>query len=404
LAQGRFDSRLARIPVMRRFDIWILAVACGVVVANNYYNQPLLVDFAETFQVTQREAGNASIVTQAGYAIGMLLFVPLGDMIDRRLLIGALLLASAGALAATALAPSLPWLIVACFAVGFTSVVPQVTVPFAAHLAPPQERGRAVGTVLGALLCGILLSRTVAGFVGAEWGWRAMYWIAAGVMIVLLLVLSVLLPKDRPSFEGRYGALMASLGRLVREQPVLRQTSLIGALQFGAFSACWTTLAFHLDAMPARYGSDVAGLFGVIGVVAMLITPQVGRLADRGSPHLTVLLSSIAVLVTFLLLAVVGGSLWGMIAGFVLLDVAVQSGHVSNMTRNVGLKADAMSRLNTVYMVSRFIGGAVGSAMGNLAWSLWHWPGVCAVGLLLSALAIAVQLRPRAPSAKPLMP
>jgi len=389
---------------MGRSTIWLLAVACGIVVANNYYNQPLLVDFAETFQATQREAGSAAIVTQAGYALGMLLFVPLGDMIDRRLLIGALLLASAGALAATALAPSLPWLIVACFAVGFTSVVPQVTVPFAAHLAPPQERGRAVGIVLGALLCGILLSRTVAGFVGAHWGWRTMFWIAAGVMIVLLLVLSVLLPKDRPSFDGRYGTLMASLGRLVREQPVLRETSLIGALQFGAFTACWTTLAFHLDAMPEHYGSDIAGLFGVIGLVAMLVVPAVGRLADKGSPQRTVLVSSIAVLVTYLALAAIGGSIWGLIAGFVLLDVAVQSGHVSNMTRNVGLKADAMSRLNTIYMVSRFIGGAVGSTLGNLAWSLWQWPGVCAVGLLLSALAIAAQLRPRASREKPTLP
>lgn len=389
---------------MGRSTIWLLAVACGIVVANNYYNQPLLVDFAETFQATQREAGSAAIVTQAGYALGMLLFVPLGDMVDRRLLIGALLLASAGALAATALAPSLPWLIVACFAVGFTSVVPQVTVPFAAHLAPPQERGRAVGIVLGALLCGILLSRTVAGFVGAHWGWRTMFWIAAGVMIVLLLVLSVLLPKDRPSFDGRYGTLMASLGRLVREQPVLRETSLIGALQFGAFTACWTTLAFHLDAMPEHYGSDIAGLFGVIGLVAMLVVPAVGRLADKGSPQRTVLVSSIAVLVTYLALAAIGGSIWGLIAGFVLLDVAVQSGHVSNMTRNVGLKADAMSRLNTIYMVSRFIGGAVGSTLGNLAWSLWQWPGVCAVGLLLSALAIAAQLRPRASREKPTLP
>ncbi|MBW8726487.1 MAG: MFS transporter [Inquilinus limosus] len=389
---------------MGRSTIWLLAVACGIVVANNYYNQPLLVDFAETFQATQREAGSAAIVTQAGYALGMLLFVPLGDMIDRRLLIGALLLASAGALAATALAPSLPWLIVACFAVGFTSVVPQVTVPFAAHLAPPQERGRAVGIVLGALLCGILLSRTVAGFVGAHWGWRTMFWIAAGVMIVLLLVLSVLLPKDRPSFDGRYGTLMASLGRLVREQPVLRETSLIGALQFGAFTACWTMLAFHLDAMPEHYGSDIAGLFGVIGLVAMLVVPAVGRLADKGSPQRTVLVSSIAVLVTYLALAAIGGSIWGLIAGFVLLDVAVQSGHVSNMTRNVGLKADAMSRLNTIYMVSRFIGGAVGSTLGNLAWSLWQWPGVCAVGLLLSALAIAAQLRPRASREKPTLP
>jgi predicted MFS family arabinose efflux permease len=389
---------------MRKSSTWVLAAACAIVIANNYYNQPLLVDFARSFHVTEREAGSASIMTQAGYALGMLIFLPLGDMIDRRLLINALLFASAGALAATAMAPTMPWLIAASFAVGFTSVVPQVVTPFAAHLAAPAERGRVVGIVMGGLLTGILLSRSFAGFVGARLGWPAVYWLAGGMMIALMLVLSVLLPKDTPAFHGNYLSLMKSLGALVREQPVLRETSVTGALQFAAFSAFWTTMAFHLNSLPEHFGSDVAGLFGLVGLVGVVAAPIAGKLADRKNPRLTVLLSTLVVLAAFATFAAAGGSIIGVAAGVILLDLGMQSGHVSNMTRNYSLKAEAMSRLNTVYMVSRFLGGALGSAAGNYAWSLYQWPGVCAVGLVLSILTIAAQLVLRAPSPEGVLP
>jgi predicted MFS family arabinose efflux permease len=389
---------------MRKSSVWVLAAACAIVIANNYYNQPLLVDFARTFRVTEREAGNASIMTQSGYALGMLVFLPLGDMIDRRLLINALLSASAGALAATAMAPTMPWLIAASFAVGFTSVVPQVITPFAAHLAAPAERGRVVGIVMGGLLTGILVSRTFAGLVGAQLGWPAVYWLAGGMMIALMLVLSVLLPKDKPAFHGNYIGLMKSLGGLVREQPVLRETSVTGALQFAAFSAFWTTMAFHLNSLPEHYGSDVAGLFGLVGLVGVVAAPIAGKLADRKNPRLTVLLSTLVVLAAFATFAAAGGSIIGVAAGVILLDLGMQSGHVSNMTRNYSLRAEAMSRLNTVYMVSRFLGGALGSAAGNYAWSLYQWPGVCAVGLVLSILTIAAQLVLRAPSPEGVLP
>jgi predicted MFS family arabinose efflux permease len=231
-----------------------------------------------------------------------------------------------------------------------------------------------------------------------------MYWIAGGMMVVLIPVLSVLLPKDKPAFDGDYSGLMKSLWGLVREQPVLRETSLTAALQFAAFSAFWTTLAFHLNSLPEHYGSDVAGLFGLIGIAGVAAAPLAGKLADHGRPRLTVLLSSLVVLAAFMVLAIAGYSLAGVAAGVVLLDLGMQSGHVSNMTRNYSLKTEAMSRLNTVYMVSRFVGGALGSAAGNYAWSLYQWPGVCAVGLLLAPLTIAALFMPRVPSPDGVLP
>jgi predicted MFS family arabinose efflux permease len=380
--------------------VWVLAVSCAIVIANNYYNQPLLADFARTFHVSERAAGVAAMATQIGYALGMLILLPLGDMVDRRVLINLLLLASTVALLAIAVAPGLDWLIAASFAVGFTSVVPQVIVPFSAHLAPPEARGRVVGIVMGGLLAGILLSRTVAGFVSARFGWPTMYWLAACLMVLLMLVLSVLLPRDKPTFRGSYGSLLRSLGTLMREQPVLRETSLVAALQFGAFSAFWTTLAFHLDAMPEHYDSSIAGLFGVIGLVGVLAAPLAGKLSDRGSPRLTVLVSSLVVAASYAAFAAGGHSIAGLVLGVILLDLGIQSGHVSNMSRNYALKADAMSRLNTVYMVTRFLGGALGAAAGNYAWSVQHWAGVCAVGFVLSLAAIAVQFVPWLSSAE----
>jgi predicted MFS family arabinose efflux permease len=246
---------------------------------------------------------------------------------------------------------------------------------------------------MGGLLSGILLSRLIAGFVGEHFGWRTMYWIAAALMLLLIVVLNASLPKDKPQFEGSYASLMRSLWTLAREQPVLRETAAVAALHFGAFSAFWTTLAFHLENFPAGgYGASVAGAFGVVGLVGALAAPRAGRLADKQSPRLVVLFSSAIVLVAYAVLAAAGSTLLGLALGVILLDLGMQSAHVSNMTRNYALKSNAMSSFNTVYMVTRFFGGALGSALGNYAWSLWRWPGVCAVGLAFTTLALIGQL------------
>lgn len=377
---------------MRQSTAWVMAAACGLVVANNYYNQPLLVNFATAFQVTEKTAGAVAALTQFGYAMGMLVFLPLGDMLERRQLISVMLLLACGALVSTALSPSIGWLMASGWAVGFTSIVPQLLTPFAAQLAAPQERGSVVGIVMGGLLTGILLSRTIAGYVGAHWGWPAMYWIAAAIMIILVFVLRHFLPKGKPTYDGNYADLMVSLLHLIKTQPVLRETSLVAALQFAAFSAFWTTLAFQVHALPGAYGSDVAGLFGIVGVLGACAAPYAGKLSDRKNPRLAVMLSSAAFLLAYLVFGAAGGHIGGLVAGVILLDLGMQSGHVSNMTRNFSLKSDAMSRVNTVYMVTRFLGGALGSVAGNYAWAAWRWNGVCGVGMVLSLCAIAVQL------------
>lgn len=376
---------------MNGTTIWVMTLAAGIVVANNYYNQPLLVDFAVTFHASAGEVAAVPILTQIGYASGLIFLLPLGDMVERRRLVSFLLALASLSLVAVALSPSLAWLAAASFVLGFTSVVPQVLPSFAAELAQPHERGRIVGRIMAGLLCGVLLSRFVAGLTGRYLGWAAIYWAAAAVMILLAIALHLSLPFAAPRFKGHYFALLRSLGTLLKEQPVLRETAAIGALQFAAFSGFWTTLAFELHSLPAHYGSDVAGSFGLAGVVGVLAAPQAGRFADRKSPRFAVLLASLIFLSGYAVFALSGGSLIALVVGVILLDLGMQSGHVSNMARNYALNTEALSRLNTVYMGTRFIGGAAGSALGNLAWSFWGWSGVCASGLILSGLAILVQ-------------
>lgn len=377
--------------------VWIMALACGIGVANLYYNQPLLAQMGRSFHVGASQVGFISMLTQIGYAVGMLLFVPLGDRMERRQLIVTLIILNVGALAAVAVSPSLVWLIVASLAVGITTVVPQLIVPLAAGLAVPEERGRVVGSVMSGLLFGVLLARTVSGFVGASLGWRAMYWIAAGLMIFLAVILARLLPLSQPEVQLSYAALLRSLPGLIRTQPVLREASLTGAMLFGAFSCFWTTLTFLLEQPPYHYGSQVAGLFGLIGVVGAAAAPRVGKLADLRSPRLTVGLAIAITIGAFLVFWLFGHQLWGLIAGVLLLDLGTQAGQVSNQARIYSLLPEAHNRLNTIYMVSYFIGGSLGSYLGAYSWSVGQWNGVCLVGFLMLGFGLFVYYQARNP-------
>jgi predicted MFS family arabinose efflux permease len=371
--------------------IWIMTLAAAIVVANNYYNQPLLVDFAHAFHASASEVGIVPILTQLGYTFGLVFLLPLGDMVERRRLVSVLLVLASLSLVAVALSPSLNWLAGASFVLGFTCVVPQVLPAFAAELAEPRDRGRIVGRIMAGLLCGILLSRVVAGFTGRYFGWAAIYWGGAAATLALAFALRVSLPYAAPNFKGHYFALLRSLGTLLKDEPVLRETAAIATLQFAAFSGFWATLAFELYSLPPHYGSDVAGAFGIAGVAGVLAAPQVGRFADRRSARFAVLMASLIFFAGYVIFAVAGGSLIALGIGVILLDLGLQAAHVSNMTRNYALNAEAMSRLNTVYMATRFAGGAAGAALGNLAWTYWGWNGVCGAGLVLSGVAILVQ-------------
>jgi predicted MFS family arabinose efflux permease len=242
--------------------------------------------------------------------------------------------------------------------------------------------------VMSGLLIGILLSRTAAGFLGVQFGWRAMFWIAAGVMGGLAGVLRLALPRQPPREVLPYGALLRSLVDLVREEPVLRLHSLLGALSFAAFSAFWTTLALHLRALPQHHGARVAGLFGLVGVVGAGAAPLVGRYTDRGGDRRINAFALGVLLIAFLVLGMAGDRLVGIALGVILLDLGAQANHISNQTRVCALRPDARNRLNTVYMVTFFVGGALGAWAGSTAWSHAGWSGVCAVGAGLSLLAL----------------
>jgi predicted MFS family arabinose efflux permease len=369
--------------------VWLMALTCGLVVANIYYNQPLLAAIGRTFHIPDSQASLVATATQVGYTLGMLLVVPLGDMLERKNLMLWMLLCAAICLGAAAFAPSFLLLAVASVLLGICSSVPQLLLPMAASLAPEADRGRIVGRIMSGLLIGILLSRTVSGYVGAHLGWRTVFEGAAALMLALAGLLAWRLPRDRPTFQGSYASLMQSLITLIRELPPLRRSALVGAGIFAAFSVFWTTLAFYLEGPAYHYGSDVAGFFGLVGAVGALAAPLAGKAADTKGPRFAITVGILLALASFVLLGVGGGYLAGLVLGVILLDVGVQSAHISNQTLVFSLRPEARSRLNTVYMTGYFTGGSLGSVVGGLAWTHYGWPGVCAVGALFVALALA---------------
>jgi predicted MFS family arabinose efflux permease len=372
---------------------YIMATGCAILVGNIYYCQPLLGELSRSFGVSNKEAAFVNVATQAGYLLGLFFIVPLGDMISRNRLIVRMHWFAAIAVLAVALAPSIGWMEMASLLVGIATTACQVFIPFAAQLAKEEERGKVVGSMMGGLLTGILLSRTLSGLVAQELGWRGVYYVASGLMVLMALILSKVLPSEKPAFKGSYGKLMASLWDLLRSQPVIRQSSLIGASLFGAVSAFWATLAFFLEAPPYRYSLSVIGLFGVIGAGGALVSPLVGRIADRKSPLVPIRLGIALMILGYILLFKATFSVLVVIAGVILLDVGVQCAHIPNLARNYRLIPEARTRLNTIYMTSYFIGGTLGSTLGSLAWNAGGWTGVCLAGLgLISVGAVAILL------------
>ncbi|MGP9811135.1 MFS transporter [Rhodopseudomonas sp. NSM] len=370
-----------------------MAAASGIAVANIYYNQPML-------GVIERDLGTPSLTgmiptaTQFGYAVGLFLLVPLGDLTDRRRLIAWQFVLLAGALVLVALAPSAGLMIVASLALGACATVAQQVVPFAAALAEPARRGKVIGAVMAGLLCGILLSRTVAGFVAGHAGWREMFWLAAPMALVAAALMAWLLPRHHPHLTIGYGAALKSLLALWREQPSLRRATLVQAALFGSFSVFWTVLALHLQEPRFGLGPDAAGLFGLVGVVGILAAPIAGRIADRSGPGPVITIGALLTLASWALFGL-WGSVAGLVLGVIVLDFGLQSALISNQHIVYALVPEARSRLNTVFMTGMFIGGSAGSAGAAFAWGQGGWPAVCGFGAALAAVALVLEIMAR---------
>lgn len=379
-------------PHLTPLTLWIMTIATGLVVANIYYNQPLLADMAHTFGVSDKKAQQISLFTQIGYATGLLFIVPLADMLKRKRLILIDFVLMIISLIGSAMAPSVTILMIAGFLVGVSSIIPQLLIPMAAHLAKPHERGKKIGFVMSGLLIGILLSRTLSGFIGEHFGWRSMFYIAAGLMLLIWVMIFLFLPEIEPDYKGNYGKLMKSLIHLVKTQPKLRLAAFRGALCFAGFSAFWTTLVFLLKQPQFNEGSAAAGMFGLVGAFGAVAVGFMGRLSDKMDAYKLSIYTLSLILASFIVFYFSSHSIIGLIIGVILLDMGVQATHISNQSIIFALIPEARNRINTVYMVSYFIGGALGTFFASLVWKNYGWNGVCAIGAALSVIVIIVHL------------
>lgn len=368
----------------------VLALAAGLSVANIYYNQPML-------GLMEHEFGSHSGVsylasaTQLGYAVGLLLLVPLGDTCDRRVLILWQAFALILALAAAAIAPNVSVLIAASIAIGAASTIAQQIIPMAAELAPPETRGQVVGKVMSGLLMGILLARTLSGFVGEYAGWRVMFGVGALLVIGMAALLFRSLPRRPPPQRHAYLDLLRSLLDIFCAQPTLRRAMLIQALLFGSFGAFWNILALFLQGPAFHLGSDIAGLFGVLGIAGVVVAPRAGRVADKHGPHGIIRLGVLLVLAAFALFGLLP-NLVGLTIGVILLDAGVQMSLVANQSIIFALNPAARSRINTVFMTGMFIGGGLGSAAASWLWKAYGWSAVAGLGAGFAGLALAYTL------------
>jgi predicted MFS family arabinose efflux permease len=381
----------------------LLAAIAGVSVANLYYAQPLAAMMASSLGVSASGIGLALMLCQLGYALGMLLLVPLGDGRERRGLMLKTALGASAMLLLMAAAPNFPALAASSLLLGFASCLPQMALPFAVGLVPlgnQRERGRAIGLTMGGLLTGILLSRTVSGALAALVGWRATFACAAGLMVALAVVLRAALPRQEPEQPLPWGTIVRSLAGVVRGQPLLRRHSLVGACGFASFSVFWSTLSFHVERL--GHGSTTAGMFGVVGLSGIVAAPIVGRLSGTVRPTRINVVGLAAVMLGFAVFGGASASLVAIALGVVLLDAGVQASHLANQTIIFGLNPALRNRINAVYMVSYFIGGAIGTITAAAAWERWGWTGVCVLGAAFAGAGLLplVGLVRRAPHSK----
>jgi len=370
-----------------------LGLACAVGVSSIYFNQPLLSEMAKTFHSRPEHIGFVAVATQVGYAAGLLTFVPMGDVMERRALMMRMYAAVSVALLLVAVAPSLLWVIFASVLVGLFASVTHIVLPLAPDLVDDSMRGRAIGIVMTGLLLGVLLARTFSGWVSKIHGWRWVFVAAALINAVFVPLLWRKMPRLRPKQDLRYADAMISLWTLFRTEPLLREASIVGALMFASFSCFWTTLAFLLD-KHYQLGPGAAGSFGIVGAAGAMVASVAGRLADRHGSRWVASMGLATLTFSYLLMwAAVTAPMStvmhvaALVLGVVVLDVGAQMTQIANQTRIFGLVPSARSRINTVYMVLYFTGAAAGSWLSTLAWAHWGWNGVCVLALGFMALA-----------------
>lgn len=352
--------------------ILLMAVSAGIIVANIYYNHPILKEIGSSINATENEAGKIAMLTQLGYGLGMFFLLPLGDKLNRKTLILFLTAALVLALIGFAFATSLLQFYIFSLLIGLFATPAQIILPMAATMNSA-NRGKTVGVVFSGILVGILGARVLSGLINGWLGWQAVYFVSAAMVLTIFVLQKIYLPEVAPKFQGNYLKLLKSTLLLINEYSVLRQAALLGAFTFGIFSSFWTTLTFHLGSSPLNYTPGTIGLFGIIAIGGALVAPYFGKLADKGNSYRSLLITVGLIIGSVILLKLFPLSLLVLIVSIFFLDIGVQATQVTNFTRIYSLHEHAHSRLNTIYMTTYFIGGAVGTYFGLLSWKIGKW-------------------------------
>ncbi|GLH36311.1 MFS transporter [Pseudomonas moraviensis] len=374
---------------LSRYQTFLFAITCAMAVANVYFAQPLLESMAASLSVSPGTIGIVVTATQAGYAVGLLFIVPLGDLLNRKKLILTQMLLSAVALCAVGLAQDWGMLLGAMVLVGLMAVVVQVVVAYAATLASPEQRGEAVGTVTSGVVLGILLARFVSGAVADLAGWRGVYFVSAALMVAMALVLFRTMPASaKPPAQGSYWKLLGSVFELYLTERTLRVRGTFALLIFAAFSVLWTSMVLPLSAPPLSLSHTQIGLFGLAGVAGALAAARAGRLADQGLGNRTTGVALALLTLSWLPTAFVESSLLAMVVGVVLLDFAVQAVHVTNQSLIFAARPDAQSRLVGAYMCFYSVGSGLGAIAATYTYAHFGWVAVCLLGAGISVVAL----------------
>lgn len=365
----------------------LFAFACGAIVANLYYAQPITLLIGSSLHMSGDTASLVVSLTQIGYALGLFFIVPLGDLLENRKLMIATALVSIASLTAASLVHSASWFLVLSFLIGFSSVAVQILIPLAAHLAPDHSRGRIVGTIMGGLLLGVLLSRPLASVVADHLGWRVVFGGAAVLMALVTAVLALTIPQRRPEHRATYLELLGSLVALTRSLPVLRHRALYQGLMFATFSLFWTAVPIELTRQYGLTQSEIA-LFALVGAIGATSAPVAGRLADAGHSVRATLVALITAALSFLpALVHPAWGVFGLVVTGITLDFAVQMNMVLGQREIYALHASSRNRLNALYMTSIFVGGAIGSALASTLFERGGWTLVAGVALVFPLIA-----------------
>ena len=372
--------------------ILILAIACGVIVANLYYAQPLVGPISSTLGLSSGAAGLIVTLTQIGYGIGLLFIVPLGDILENRKLVVSLLLFTAIVLALAAIVKSATLFLATSLFIGLGSVAAQVLVPYAAHLSPDATRGRNVGNVMSGLLLGIMLARPLSSIMAEFMGWRAIFVFSAAIIFVLALVLVKLLPTRQPMTTTQYPKLLGSMLHLLKTTPVLQRRAIYHFCVFGTFSLFWTTVPLLLTSPIFDFSQKEVAMFALVGVSGAIAAPVAGRLADKGwirpATGLALALVIISVILPIMIQSGSTLALVILVVSAILLDMGVSANLVFGQRAIFSLGAEIRSRLNGLYMAIFFAGGAVGSATGAWAYAMAGWKAALLIGIALPTIAM----------------